>query len=108
VGAVFPFYDVFPRARAFLPGCVYEYFSEQDGYDFLPFKHVQLYFDEDAPDALLWVCRYCHFWCEIFDPLIMERHRSVCGLCSHPTFNKDFISPSNCVREIVCPHEAAI
>jgi hypothetical protein len=85
--------------------------------DFLPFKHVQLYADEDAPDALLWVCRYCHFWCEIFDPLIMERHRSVCGGVEdvwtvlpshHPTFNKDFISPSNCVREIVCPHKAAI
>jgi hypothetical protein len=43
VGAVFPFYDVFPRARAILPGCVYEYFSEQDGYVFLPFKRSSMF-----------------------------------------------------------------
>jgi hypothetical protein len=77
VGAVFPFHDVFPRARAILPGCMYEYFGEQDGYDFLPFKHVQLYVDEDVPDSFIWVCRYCNFWCEVFDPLIMERHLCV-------------------------------
>jgi hypothetical protein len=53
---------------------VYEYFSYQDGYEFLPFKHVEIYEDGVIPDTLIWVCRYCNFWCEVFDPLIMERH----------------------------------
>jgi hypothetical protein len=78
VGAVFPFFhDVFPRARSILPGCVYEYFSEQDGYDFLPFKHVQLYVDEDVPDSLIWVCRYCNFWCEVKNKNLYELHRGI-------------------------------
>jgi hypothetical protein len=67
--------------RAILPGCVYEYFSEQDGYDFLPFKHVQLvYVDEDVPDSLIWVCRYCNFWCEVFDPPADHGAASVCSV----------------------------
>jgi hypothetical protein len=62
------------------PACVYEYFNdEQDGYDFLPFKQVKLYQNRDIPDSLIWVCRYCSFWCEVFDPLIMERH--LCADC---------------------------
>ena len=78
-GSLFPFDDVFPRARFILPGCVYEYFSEYDGYEFLPFKHVHIYRDGVVPDScsLIWVCRYCRFWCEVFDPLIMERHLCV-------------------------------
>jgi hypothetical protein len=90
VGAVFPFHDVFPRARAILPGCVYEFFSEQDGYDFLPFKHVQLYVDEYVPDSLIWVCRYCNFWCEVFDPLIMERHLCVDSVAIPPGIKTSF------------------
>jgi hypothetical protein len=26
---------------------------------------------------LVWVCRYCRFWCTMFDPLIIERHLCV-------------------------------
>jgi hypothetical protein len=87
---VFPFHDVFPRARAILPGCVYKYFS-----DFLPFKHVQLYVDEDVPDSLIWVCRYCNFWCEVFDPLIMERHLCVECVAIPPEIKISF-------RQLVC------
>jgi hypothetical protein len=91
-GVLFPFQEVFLRARRILPGCMYEYFSEQDGYDFLPFKHVQLYKDGYAPDSdsLLWVCRYCHFWCEIFDPLIMERHLCVDCVDIPPSIKTSF------------------
>jgi hypothetical protein len=59
---------------------VYEYFNHQDGYEFLPFKHVEVYEDGVIPDSLIWVCRYCSFWCEVFDPLIMERH--LCVYCA--------------------------
>ena len=78
-GSLFPFRSAFLRARFILPGCVYEYFSEHDGYEFLPFKHVHMYRDGVRPDSysLIWVCRYCSFWCEVFDPLIMERHLCV-------------------------------
>jgi hypothetical protein len=65
----------FLRARGILYfislSSVYEYFNEQDGYEFLPFRHVEVYKDEVVPDSLIWVCRYCNFWCEVFDPLIM-------------------------------------
>jgi hypothetical protein len=85
-GSLFPFHDMFPRARRILPACVYEYeyFNKQDGYIFLPFKHgtVGVYVDEDVPDSLIWVCHYCSFWCEVFDLLIMERH--LCGDCVEP------------------------
>jgi hypothetical protein len=61
---------------------VYEYFHELDGYEFLPFKHVQVYVDDDVSDSLIWVCpRYCNFWCEIIDPLIMDMERHLCVDC---------------------------
>jgi hypothetical protein len=33
-----------------LPACVYPYFSAHDGYEFLPFKHVDLYQNGISPD----------------------------------------------------------
>jgi hypothetical protein len=70
---------VFPNAIFILPACVYPYFNEQDGYEFLTIKHVDIYRDGVRPDlySLIWVCRYCRFWCQVFDPLIMERHLCV-------------------------------
>jgi hypothetical protein len=78
-GSLFPFRDVFPRAREILPDCVYEYFHVLDGYEFLPFKHFQIYVDTISPenDSRIWMCCYCNFWCEMFDPLIMEQHLCV-------------------------------
>jgi hypothetical protein len=52
-GSLYPFRSVFPRARFILPACVYPYFSAHDGYDFLPFKHVDLYRDGVSPDSYL-------------------------------------------------------
>ena len=78
LGHLFSFTDVFPTAKCILPPCVYEYFNYEDGFKFLPFGHVELY--EVESNSLIWVCRYCNFWCEIFDPLIMERH--VCVDCA--------------------------
>jgi hypothetical protein len=63
--------------------CVYEYFHVLDGYEFLPFKHFQIYvLDTISPenDSRIWMCRYCNFWCEMFDPLIMEQH--LCIVCA--------------------------
>jgi hypothetical protein len=57
-GSLFLFlHDVYPRAIGILPACVYDYFNPHDGYEFLPFKHVNVYLDRDIPDSLIWVCR---------------------------------------------------
>ena len=104
LGSLFPFGDVFPRARFILPARVYEYFSEHNDYEFLPL-HLHLYRDGDRPDSysLIWVCRYC-----MFDPLIMDRHLCVdCMAIPIAIRNQDF-SPSNCLREVVRSYAAVI
>jgi hypothetical protein len=100
-GSLFLFHDLFPKARRILPACVYEYFNEQDGYVFLPFKHVGVYVDEDVPDSLIWVCRYWSFWCEVFDPLIMERHLCVDCVDIPPLIKTSF---RQIVYERLCVH----
>jgi hypothetical protein len=51
--------------KYYAPDCLYEYFHVLDGYEFLPFKHFEIYVDTISPenDSLIWVCRYCNFWC---------------------------------------------
>jgi hypothetical protein len=100
-GSLFPFHDVFSRAIGILPACVYDYFNPQDGYEFLPFKHVNVYLDGDIPDYLIWVSHYCNFWCEVFDPLIMERHLCADCVVIPPEIRTSF---RQLVYERVCVH----
>jgi hypothetical protein len=52
-------------------------------------------------DSLIWVCRYCTFWCEMFDPLIMERHLCVDFVAIPPGIRTSF---RLFVRERLCAH----
>jgi hypothetical protein len=74
-----------------------------DGYDFLPFKHFGIYVDTVIPgtDTLIWVCRYCLFWCEMLDPLIMERHLCVDCFAVPLDIRTSFRA---IVRERMCAH----
>lgn len=37
-----------------------------------PYKH--LYYLHSESVKLIWACRYCHWWCDIFDQRLMEKH----------------------------------
>jgi hypothetical protein len=89
--------DVFPIARKILPDCVYEYLHVLDGYEFLPFKHFEIYVDTISPenDSFIWKYCYCNFWCEMLDPLIMERQLCVDCVAIPPGIRTPF-------RLIVC------
>jgi hypothetical protein len=101
---MFAFHDVFPTAIEILPDCAYEYFHWLDGYEFLTFKHLQLFKHEHIPeegDSLIWVCRYCIFWCEMFDPLIMEQHLCVECMAIPLEIKTSF---RQIVRDRLCAH----
>ena len=54
----------------------------------LPYRHLVFYHVTDDIEAdIVWRCRYCTFWCEIFDQNIMEDHLCL-KCCIIPEFEK--------------------
>ncbi len=73
VGHLFDFQDVFtaPFVEVGTADCWDNYFNYRTGYYHLPFKHLRLFHVLNSC-SLVWTCRHCSYWCEMFDCVIME------------------------------------
>ena len=73
----YPFTQIFLNAVIYNP----QYLNLQiEFYEhFLPYSYFQFYLVNDSSE-IVWVCKYCRFWCEVFDQTLMELH--VCTVCS--------------------------
>jgi hypothetical protein len=82
VGELFRFSDVFKSPIIEVGTANYwdDYFNYTTGYVHLPFKHLRLFYTLNTC-SLVWTCRHCNYWCELFDCTIMEEH--LCLNCRH-------------------------
>ncbi len=74
----------YPNAAPCIPDVLLEYMSDDGGWEFLPYKHLR-YYKYKCPRSgtvqYIWSCKYCTFWCDIFDTDIMNLH--LCRCCSN-------------------------
>ncbi len=60
----------------FVPEVIHDYIAEDEGWKFLPYRHLKYFRCNYGGGSLhhVWSCVYCKFWCEIFDTDIMYLH----------------------------------
>ncbi len=62
--------EIYPTAQEYIP-CIYRGILDEDYGGYLPQNHLRFWFQNLER---FWTCRYCSFWCDIFDQRFMESH----------------------------------
>lgn len=63
--------DIFDILEEFIPDIFRQFIDDLQEYIYLPYGHLQYY---RIGNLNIWCCRYCGFWCTMFDQRIMEEH----------------------------------
>lgn len=68
-------HEVFPNLLEINPD-VFKPIDEESYGENLPYRHLK-YWKNDT--VVIWSCKYCEFWCDMFNQRIMEKH--LCREC---------------------------